>query len=285
MNLRELKWGARLLLTVLIFASTAHYEADACNCLYKEPMPRFITAGDVLPANAEGVVMFGPCEYRGPKGKKPTKQQTQYQTDKLYRPPKQLKVMVERIGDDDDVSIPHTTSCLGRYYVLIKPKVSMKIGETYRFSFDDGSAVWPAVKLTVGGDRLDQKNGKAVLEMGPPKKANVSIARGAMCSCTDRTCVRDIELLLPKTGKKYNRSLLFETVVDGKVWHHQKHTCERPPHWVTTAGRGKVRLHRETLRCGWGLSKGVHKVRMTATLPGVGVIADSGEVEVEMGCE
>ena len=80
---------------------------------------------------------------------------------------------------------------------------------------------------------------------------------------------------------------MYETIVDGEPWRPSLHVCENRPIGRSWTDLGKDLLYSNCNESSWlsGLKKGSYKVRMTATLPGVGVIADSGEVEVEIGCE
>ena len=292
-------WG------MFIFLAFLHSpEVQACSC--RGPGPQFLFSDVLVPANAPGVVIYIPYY------------SSRWRKGGIF-PAEKEHFNVERIEvDGTRSSVPFFVRSLGMRLYLVSSTEKVNPGEKYRFAYDksvdyyrtrDGRTAkrphkpkWLSSEVTIGEDRIKPRKTLAKLEVSGNENGVVTVANGGSCSCSVEAGKVSLELVLTTLESKYKHALLFETKVDGKLWHPSQRLCKHPPPGRSWKGIGKDLLfsccdikwsknfkdmekRANPINTYADLSKGTHKVRMTATLPGVGVIADSGEVSIDIGCQ
>jgi hypothetical protein len=299
MKLWHCIWGM-----VIVLAFLRPSEVNACFC--PTPGIGFSTSDGVAPANAQGVVFFCRyCTYIDKRGNRQLPEISQFR--------------VEQVVDSGQVRIGFSLDAISKKLLLVRPNKRMKAGSRYRFSYNrcipfyrtrDGKLLkrlckpdWISVEITMGKESLLPRKSPAGLIVGQIEKGQLKIKASGSCSANVEAGKRSIKLALTPLESKFKNSLMFETTVDGMPWIPLADQCDEIVPGRSWKGIGTDLLflicsdaERASFRS-WekivkepgssisGLTKGTHKVRMTATLPGVGVIADSGEVEVEIGCD
>jgi len=245
---------------------------QACDCA--GPGRRFLQTGGEIPANSKGLFYY--CPGLEPYNKRAVKNNTAE---------RKLEIVHIENGREQRLDSELVKIYNGLY--LLRPKVGLTAGERYRFGFRYGNnGPWHSVEVTVGKQRVWPMKKRARLKIGPLELDALNLAGPTACSETQIACKRAVELVLPPAARKYKQSLLFKTIVDGKPWNPKSSICSD-----VFPGRSWQELGTDLLftlydEKSWlqVLKPGFHRVRMVASMPGIGVIAASGNVKVWLKC-
>ncbi|MBW1810880.1 MAG: hypothetical protein JRJ87_21995 [Deltaproteobacteria bacterium] len=297
---KEAPGGIIFSLFVLLVVFSAR-PSQACDC--EGPGASFLVIDGTIPANAIGVVWHE-------KGLKRI-----MSLENRPVPIKKSRFKVELLEETVPRQVQFETKVIEYDLILISPTKKMRSGERYRISVDlnywhdffqvseklhsdnrlkqkrkplrSKGSRWKSIEFIVGETAIRRHKFPAKLKLGVLERGKVSLGSPLSCSFELEVGKINIELELLEAASKYKKALLFKTTVDQKPWQPKDFECANIP-----SGRSWVDVGKELLfmscknpnKSSYSLRPGKHKVRMIATLPGVGVIADSGEVQFEIRC-
>ncbi|HVH98030.1 MAG TPA: MYXO-CTERM sorting domain-containing protein [Enhygromyxa sp.] len=185
-----------------------------------------------------------------------------------------------------NVTLPIAFEQTGSLFDL-RPATPLDPGKTYRFEFPDdlcGPAfnrsfvTAPAVELSTSS--------LGSLVAAPPELAQIEIPASVTCSASVDAVRVDVELELDPQLEPFAGVLMYETLVDGKRWHHEPQLFASPKLGESWVGRGVDSIFSTCPDGSWnGVSPGPHQVQMRAEIPGLpGVVLESDVIEIVLEC-
>ncbi len=161
-------------------------------------------------------------------------------------------------------------------------------GTSYTLTFADSCL--PSEHHWIASDPLPLPKQLGTLVVSTPEHREV-YEPSSIGSCSDITEAVAVDVSLDPTAEAavWFDGFVFETLVDGTVWHPNSSITADTPAGESWEGRGQdvvfaTCVEPET-HATQGLKPGVHSIQMRARVPGTHEILESDVVEVTLECE
>lgn len=255
--------------------------AEACSCAAQCCGLVWVTPqGDRVPANVPGLSWWpGP---EGPLGCQAAEGSAE-----------DVRLLHLTAGGEVPVDLALASDLSG---FLARPLEALAVGDRYRFV--GGS-------LCAGTERFGSSSRASTFEVTAPAplpsslgtivagapRAGVLVVstRSGSCATGVSAAAAEVTLRLAPAAQPWATLFLYETLVDGAPWAHQRSLCGTTPHGASVYGRGRDVVYAvcasDDPHIDRVLSPGRHSVRFRATLPGAPAPVESEPFDVDLRCD